>query len=85
MNLSDVTAKLVLVRKDIELLKRELLNKETELVGLVKQLKDLKEEQRIFINSQVVVEITSKDIEIQRFRDNYPEEVALAKKRDLER
>jgi AmiR/NasT family two-component response regulator len=85
LKLSNVNEQLVLVRKDIEMLKAELLRKETDLVGLVKEQRDLKEEIRQYNNSIVIVEITNRDIEIERFRNNYPEEVALAKKRDLDR
>jgi len=82
-SLKEVSERLELVRFEIKSLNEELLNKQSELVGLVKQHKDLKEEQRIANNRKVIKEITQREIDIESFQNNYPKLCALAKKRDL--
>lgn len=82
--LLDILEKLNLLRAEIRSLNEDLRNKETELVGLVKQQCDLKEEQRIVNGRKVIKEIRQRDLDIESFKETYPKLCNLAKKRDLE-
>lgn len=84
-NLNIINDQLVVLRNEIRILNKDLLKKEEELVMLMKHQFDMKEENRIYNNQLVVVEVTGRDRDIERFRENYPELVVMAKERDLNR
>ena len=83
-SLLDISEKLNFLRAEIKCLNEELKNKETELVGLVKQQSDLREEQRIANNRKVIKEVRQRDLDILSFQESYPLLCNMAKKRDVE-
>ena len=83
-SLLDILERLNFLRAEIKLLNEELNNKETELVGLVKQQSDLKEEERIAESRKVIKEVRQRDLDIKSFQENYPLLCNMAKKRDVE-
>ena len=67
-SLKEIAENLKAVKLEIKTLQKQLLKKQTELVGLVKMQSDLKEEKRIFDNKKVIVEITQRDLDIDCFK-----------------
>jgi hypothetical protein len=82
--LSELNEELQHKQRRIKEMKREVLLKESEYIELKIQHEKLTEELRVCRNTvpPVIPEKSLRDIEIERFRETYPEVCAEAEERD---
>jgi hypothetical protein len=92
MDEKDLISQIEILEKDLKLAratlaaaKKQWIDAETDLINKKIQLERAQESLRIFRATSPIQEKTMRDSIIDEFRDNYPELVAMAKKRDLEK
>lgn len=63
--------------------KRDLTNAETDLINTKLHVARLREQLRVYRNTTPRNDLSARDLEIQKFREEYPELCEWARQRDL--